>query len=127
MTDEQIIEDLQACIDGDCQECSQTTLHFKHCQYPLIKNALDLINRQKAEIEELTELVDKRFDDFASEYDYNLKSEAIKEFAEFVKNAICENTYPSFDKDGKPVSVWNADGYKVIDDLVKEMTESEGE
>ena len=50
------------------------------------------------------------------------KSEAIKKFAEKVSKLICDNTYPDFDKDGKAVNIWNAkDGYKQIDNLLKEM------
>ena len=36
-----------------------------------------------------------------------------------ISKLIIDNTYPSFDKDGKPVSIWNADGYKRIEELLK--------
>ena len=36
-----------------------------------------------------------------------------------ISKLIIDNTYPSFDKDGKPVSIWNADGYKQIEELLK--------
>ena len=39
---------------------------------------------------------------------------------EKVNSIICENTYPDFDKDGKPVNIWKAEtGYAVIDNLLK--------
>ena len=99
MTDEQIIKALECCINaetwGDCEEmgCPASTKHG--CSFYLrtdddrentiyieiLKDALDLINRQKAEIEELREIV---FTD-RSEAIKKLKSEAIKEFAERLK------------------------------------------
>lgn len=36
-----------------------------------------------------------------------------------ISDLIVENTYPGFDKNGKPVSIWNADGYKKIENLLK--------
>lgn len=56
MTDEQIIKAMQ-CVIGNavnCSECEyQKALPFPSCKRMCAKNALDLINRQKAEIEEL--------------------------------------------------------------------------
>lgn len=43
-----------------------------------------------------------------------------KRFLEKLKQAICDNTYPYFDKDGKPVNIWNTDGFDKIDELLKE-------
>lgn len=50
-----------------------------------------------------------------------MSDKVIEEFAEKVKKIICEHTYPYFDKDKKPVSIWNADGYKEIDKLIREL------
>ena len=44
----------------------------------------------------------------------------VREFAEKLKQAICDNTYPYFDKNGKPVNIWNTDGFDRIDELLKE-------
>ena len=64
-------------------------------------HVLDLINRKNVEIERL--------------------QEKNKEIAERVKQTICENTHPDFNKEGKPVNVWNArDGYQAIDNLCSE-------
>ena len=49
----------------------------------------------------------------------NVREETAKEFAEKLKQAICDNTYPYFDKDGKPVNIWNTDGFDKIDELLK--------
>ena len=51
------------------------------------------------------------------------QAETVKEFAEKLKQAICDNTYPYFDKNGKPVNIWNTDGFDRIDELLKEFIE----
>ena len=48
------------------------------------------------------------------------KKNVVKEFAEKLKQAICDNTYPYFDKNGKPVDIWGADCFDKIDELLKE-------
>lgn len=75
-----------------------------------IKCALDLINRQQAEIERLQ----KRLDDKCDMCIARDKTEAIKEFAELVKMEF----YKEFDE---LIPSLMADR---IDNLVKEMTES---
>ena len=47
---------------------------------------------------------------------------AVKEFVEKLEQAICDNTYPYFDKDGKPVNIWNTDGFDKIDELLKQYS-----
>ena len=91
--DEKVISILEFCV----------ALHANANLTPeSVKALLDLINRQKREIEELEEIV---FMD-RSEAIKILKSEAIKEFAETVKANICEVDHT------------------VVDQLVKEMTEA---
>lgn len=52
------------------------------------------------------------------------RKETAEKFAERVSQAIVDNTYPSFDKDGKPVNIWKAVmGYDRIDEICKEITE----
>jgi hypothetical protein len=57
MTDNEIIKALEYCnsqgITSECEKCKVK----KGCRSELLKNALDLINRQKSEIERL---IDKR-------------------------------------------------------------------
>lgn len=94
MTDKEIIFSLECCDNGKCSECS---FAFKGgCTLKLRTRALNLINRQQAEIERLESLVktqgieidelnkfaNERLDKFTERYDRNLKAEAIKEFAE---------------------------------------------
>lgn len=75
------------------------------------------INRQKAEIEELKKGFSADMDYFASEYDTKIKSEAIKEFAEMLKEkATTEQIHYSY-RDIVEI--------RDIDNLVKELTESE--
>lgn len=74
--------------------------------------ALDLINRQKAEILELQ----KRIINWRADMDYRpdeIKSEAIKEFAERLKSKL------QWDTEFENMLVFETD----IDNLVKEMTE----
>ena len=56
MTDEQIIKGLECCADDSvirCKECPYGVSIFSCMQMQLRKDALDLINRQKDEIEKL--------------------------------------------------------------------------
>lgn len=98
MTDEQIIKALERCFtrgfdESTCYECPFYTATAK-CAEDLRDSVLDLINRQKAEIEELRERIsylEKSIDCSRKEYNRLLqklqqaKSEAIKEFAERLK------------------------------------------
>ena len=57
-----------------------------------------------------------------TEYFNRAQVSAIRLFAEKLKQAICDHTYPDFDKAGKPVNVWKATtGYDVIDELETEL------
>lgn len=38
-----------------------------------------------------------------------------------ISQMIADNTYPYFNKDGKPVNIWNPDGYRMIEQRLKEM------
>lgn len=52
-----------------------------------------------------------------------VRKETAEKFAEKVEQAIVDNTYPYFDKDGKPVNIWKATtGFDKIDEIVKEFT-----
>lgn len=123
MTDNEIAKTLECCISSNFEECWKCPLHNDFypnlCHYERDKNALNLIKRQKAEFEELNGLVNKRFDDFASEYDNKMKSEAIKEFAEKLKACLHTDDFGTPDERWRPESEYA----NIIDDLVKEMTE----
>ena len=124
MTDNEIIKALECCsIDdhiGVCKECPFTDVCDEDEQ-ALQKHALDLINRQKAEIERLQKDLTKC--KLGKETLYQAADEikfvAIKEFAERLRKK-CHNYYPSIDS-------YCISRYAVeiadIDNLVKEMTE----
>lgn len=112
MTSEQVIKDLRACLDfdafgdRDCIECSQED--WRVCRNNLMKQALDLVNRQKVEIEALQydmELLkqEKKF----------IENQAIKEFARIVK----ENMTDGYGDEGKIIYESN------FDYLVKDATD----
>ena len=83
----------------------------------LMKDALSLVNRQKAEIERLTASVERLADESdARDIDeYNMvcrvRAEAVKEFAERLKDEklLCAGAVPWYDI------------HEIIDNLVKEM------
>ena len=117
MTDNEIIKAMQCVIGNDvsCSECEyQKALPFPSCRRMCAKNALDLINRQKAEILELQ----KRIINWRVDMDYRpdeIKSKAIKEFAERLKHFIIPQKADGYTRE----IVLKSD----IDNLVKEMTE----
>ena len=140
MTDNEIIKALECCLSGKdydtaCMKCPIEPI----CESDdiLLKYALDLINRQKAEIERLKKKANTPFakvtfdenklkeivSDVAKNIEFNLnsvKSEAIKEFAERLKEKLdnCrmvhDYIYTGYD---------TRDIRYCIDNLVKEMTE----
>ena len=132
MTDNEIIKALECCsIDnhiGVCKEC-----HFADVcdedEQALQKHALDLINRQKAEIERLEKALEEAiscFNRIESLYKIKCKelevakSEAIKEFSERLKEYAKELQI------GDNIS-WLILGVGRVDQLVKEMTEGKNE
>ena len=142
MTDKEIIKDLECC--ANCEDCFYGITNCSlgeevECRSLLAQNALDLITRQQAEIdnlkvenqslrsaanslkmhyeeaqaevERLKENLNIELDNFASEYDDKIKAKAYKEFAERLKNSFFDNGYESPDVDFD----------YFVDNLVKEM------
>lgn len=110
MTDEQIIKALEYCATDngdDCFQCPYGNIVYKPgnggCANRCRKDALDLINRKKAENERLLQ---------------KMQSEAIKEFAERLKRTSIGLEIGD-DKKFKMTVVSTL----AIDNLVKEMTE----
>ena len=109
-TDEEIIKALECCKDCCCKQCDEE---------PNFQEAIDLINRQKAEIERLEKVLNGR-DQLVNALNKcykQAKSEAVKEFAEKLKNEINIRTTYSREQDKNVM--------RMIDNLVKEMTEVE--
>ena len=119
MTDNEIIKYMQCVMGNDvsCSECTyQKVLPFPSCRMMCAKNALNLINRQKAENDSLKVDLAKcsiRLDNLYKTAD-EIKSEAIKEFAERLKENYCFT-----DRWGKIIPK------STVDNLVKEMMEVE--
>ena len=88
MTDNEIIKALECCAEigeNDCQSCPYFNDVSCRCRnYENLKDALDLINRQKAEIERLQNDLSTWKDIAHRETSYVsiAKAEAVKEFAE---------------------------------------------
>ena len=142
MTDEQIIKALECCADDSvirCKECLYGVSIFSCRQMQLKKDSLDLINRQKAEIEILKKnphrfvlTDDESFESLVEKVKKlnplvmspdnvsivcidadKIKAEAIKEFAERLK--VKSYPFPC------AIGVENAVTIRAINDLVKEM------
>ena len=127
MTDNEIIEALECCQTEDCESCP--LFNYDGCKSLLFDGniVLDLINRQKAEIERLQKnnkeygfcnllgnclVYSKNLKDY-NDMRKGLKAEVIKEFAERLK----KKTYPF----PCAIGVENAVTIRAINDLVKEM------
>ena len=125
MTDNEIIKALEGCgrkhneeNDTYCEECQFKS--YLSCVAFLCDRTIDLINRKDAEIKRLTNSLStfkSCYESLTDMYE-NAKSEAIKEFAEQLK----ENCYTYSDICGYQSTVVDVNQ---IDILVKEMTEVE--
>ena len=100
MTEKEIIKGLACCSNASwssCHDCPCREKQFQnHCAFTLSGDALDLIKRQQAEIEELEAEIDKQYEQAEADILGNLpqggaschwcidkhKAYAIKEFAE---------------------------------------------
>ena len=134
MTDNEIIKALECCgnsLTETCDNCpyrDNEKWHKTYCTFTLCDDALDLINRQKAEIERLTinmnafglgmkrekERADRNLDNLKAVLDERANhSEAVKEFAERLKEIALQDSAFGY-----------VDCYD-IDNLVKEFTEGD--
>lgn len=124
MVDKDIIKALECCAgDGSCAECPYD-VGCVNGNHRLAEDTLKLIKRQQAEIERLHEVING-FEEQAhkelmaymqlSEKYQNAKSEAVKEFAERLKENF--ETYTDAEEQNALYV------RSLIDNLVKEMTE----
>ena len=96
MTDNEIMKAMECVMGNDvnCSECTyQKVLPFPSCRMMCAKNALDLINRQKAEIEKLkgSTIVSNIME--SQRIKREAKAEAIKKFATKFLEKIHEHHY----------------------------------
>lgn len=114
MTDKEIIKALECCTksidNGNCGDCP---LLEKECIRGLPKYALDLINRQQAEIEELERVI-SYLEGVCESTPDKVRAEAIKEFADRLKEKIGDSHFQNY-------------GLAILEihDLVKEMVGEE--
>lgn len=121
ITDEEIIKALRCCSEpcAECDECPLCCTGGVYCYtFEIQKHALNLINRQKAEIERLKGSVIVNNIMESQKIKREAKFEAIKEFAERLK----EKSYKTIRN-----YVLTKDVVEVcdIDNLVKEMVGKE--
>ena len=145
MIEKDTIKGLECCTDEwyeNCNECPYNIDTVSCERMKLLEDSLDLINRQKSEIERL-EKTEIEIDDFCrrlcrmrmlngnaiasyedlQNYIQEEKSEAIKEFAERLKQTITNeiNTYYNSNGGGYYLA---EDTIEDIDNLVKEMADN---
>ena len=134
MTDNEIIKALECCKELICKDCPifPNSTPVLLCKSRLEKEALDLIKRQQAEIEELEsdngvtqyllseawEGIEEK-DKWFEKRESIVKAEAITEFAERLKAEILEWQYEFEYYDERKRAA------KQVDNLVKEMTEGD--
>ena len=123
MTDKDIIKALECCgIKTDCKGCYFETHESEDiCAREIVKNAFDLINHQKEEIEFLRKTIGKNSKkalDVTLEEIEKSRVEAIKEFANKLKKRSRKMQSSDFSGDFWDAAVLVED----IDNLVKEMT-----
>ena len=121
MSNDDVREAFNICVSGgenpDCDTCPYKDIYdYRECFIVLRRHALELINRQKAEIEflkqeALTPVVTKIGDEVARRE--KIKAEAIKEFAEKLKKLY--ETYPD-DEEASALYL-----IRQINEIVKEM------
>ena len=123
MTDNEIIKVLECCKNGKCITRNCPHSHYPYegdeCHPALAKAALDLINRQKAEIERLEDLNKCYYTSCQqiAKSNHETKAEAVKEFAKRLKEYV-----ESYDvTTGYKITIVNAVEEETIDNLVNEM------
>lgn len=112
MTDTNIIHALQCCgVETNCRNCPLYEERSADCIYTVLKNALDLITCQQAEVERLKEQI--------VEVSKTIKSEAVKVFAARLKEEI--RLDDDCDYNCRECCYECNDYVIAIDNLVKEM------
>lgn len=119
MTDNEIIKALECCVNQPC--CTQHCPYWRNskagCEYITPQNLLNLINSQQAKIKGLNKKVEELSEVLSDHIKIRvkeIKSEAIKEFAEKLKAE-----YDGFDERSEMIMYNNL--LVAIDDVVKEM------
>lgn len=114
MTDEQIIKALECCAGKGCKQCPKN-INSAHCIMLLMEDALDLINRQKAEIERLKICNEGQRDTIRIYQIGETRAEAIKEFAAKVEQKCLD------------IGIYPACVKRAVEETKREMTEQDND
>ncbi len=119
MTDSKIIKGLECCASDEacCSECPYSYIGTASGCYDCIKaEALDLINRQQAEIEDLKKIKENSLEiiSMGEKQILEIRENSIKEFADRLKNGVDSLPY-------KWLGISETVLHTIIDNLVKEM------
>lgn len=121
LTDSEIIKALE---DAEYKVNGVVTQGF-YLSVETFNAVVDLINRLQAENERLKENLNIELENYATEYDYKIKAEAYKEFAERLKNEIIGDTAYGCDTNQHTgyydYQIKIGDIPEYIDNLLKEM------
>ena len=126
-TDEDIVKALECCDGTYSDYCRRKNCPYEtegFCTEELQDDTIALINRQKAEIERLTE-DNRRMKKYYYTHDYHeCHNEAIKEFAERLKETMTTQTTDNINEPCVNI-IYYAD--ETIDEIAKELTEGNHE
>ena len=121
-----IIKALECCVKSECDKCP---LRDGRCANgEMGRLSLTIIKELTEENERLRVQVKMWTSTAYCEKDRNesIKADTVRKMQERLKQAICDNTYPDFNRDGKPVNIWKATtGYDLIDQIAEEMLNDE--
>jgi hypothetical protein len=128
MKDEEIIKALEICAEeSDCENCRECTGYVSYgsdCLGEYIRNALDLINHQKAEIERLQKILENRSEicDICTE-NYTKRIERVKmkayqELADELKRHCSDIDSDNINAPNVQI-LWDAE--ELIDGVLKDM------
>ena len=87
LTDAEILKALECCgniVDSTCKECAYHKTYNASCVVRLMRDALDLINRYKAEAERLQTRVGELIRQYNNDIE-NVESRVIQDFAKKLK------------------------------------------
>ena len=137
---EQIIKAMECCTSGDCYPCPYGNIgagcgdRKDEDALALIKELTEELTHKETAYNELYELTTEEIKDLYAERDRLTEEnerliaelakacKALDEMRDRLKQAVCDNTYPDFNREGKPVNIWKATtGYDLIDQIAKEV------
>ena len=130
-TDEDIIKALECCADSKNYQCNKCPLYADCEKASIAENALDLINRQKAEIERLKECPKCVYEYDGEVMEYCVQSPCSNfKTVEQVKAEACKNFSQKLIKSSRLIAYANGFDIKAVvdvEEIVKILKETVGE